>query len=66
MSPQDGKVKMDLTEMGSEDMDWIEMAQDRTELLVFVMTVINLPVSQQLLTLKYLIYNRMLKEYNIL
>jgi hypothetical protein len=35
---------MDLKEMGCEDMNWIELAQDRNRWRALVNVVINLPV----------------------
>jgi hypothetical protein len=35
---------MDLQEMGCEDMNWIELAQDRNRWRALVNVVINLPV----------------------
>jgi hypothetical protein len=38
-------VKMDLREIRSVGMDWIDLAQDRDQLLALVNTEINLKVS---------------------
>jgi hypothetical protein len=37
-------IKMDLQKVGCEDMDWIELAQDRDRWRVLVDTVMNIPV----------------------
>jgi hypothetical protein len=37
-------IKMDLREMGWDDMDWIELAQDRDQWRALVNTVMNLRV----------------------
>jgi hypothetical protein len=37
-------IKMDLREIGSGNVDWIHLAQDRDRWLVFVNTVMNLQV----------------------
>jgi hypothetical protein len=37
-------IKMDIREVGSGDMDWIELAQDRDRWRVVVNTVMNLRV----------------------
>jgi hypothetical protein len=37
---------MDHTEIGWEGVDWIDLAQDRDELLAVVNTVMNIQVSQ--------------------
>jgi hypothetical protein len=34
-------IKMDLREIGREDVDWIHLAQDRDQLRAFVYTVMN-------------------------
>jgi hypothetical protein len=39
-----GNIKMDLREIGRDDMDWIDMAQDRAQLRALVNTVMNLRV----------------------
>jgi hypothetical protein len=36
-----GNIKMDLREMGWDDMDWIELAKDRDQWRPLVNTVIN-------------------------
>jgi hypothetical protein len=38
------RIKMDLTEIGWGDMDWIDMAQDRDQWRALVNTVLNLRV----------------------
>jgi hypothetical protein len=37
-------IKMDLREKGWEDMDWIDLVQDRNQLRVLVNTGVNLRV----------------------
>jgi hypothetical protein len=37
-------IKIDLSEIGWDDMDWIDLAQDRDQWRALVNTVINLPV----------------------
>jgi hypothetical protein len=37
-------IKMDLTEIGWDDVDWIELAQDRDQWRALVNTVMNLRV----------------------
>jgi len=39
-----GNIKMDLQEMGCEDMDWIDLAQDRDRRRAFVNAVMKLRV----------------------
>jgi len=38
----DGNIKMDLQEMRCEDVDWIDLAQDRDRWRAFVSAVMNL------------------------
>jgi hypothetical protein len=38
-------IKMNLKEIGYEDVDWIQLAQDRVQWQNVVNTVINLPVA---------------------
>jgi hypothetical protein len=38
-------IKMDLTEIGWDGMDWIDLAQDRDQRRALVITVMNLRVS---------------------
>jgi hypothetical protein len=38
-------IKMDLREIGSDGMDWIDLAQDRDQWMALVNTVMNLRVS---------------------
>jgi hypothetical protein len=38
-------IKMDLTEIGWDGVDWIELAQDRDQWMALVNTVMNLRVS---------------------
>ena len=40
----EGNIKMDLQEVGSGSMDWIELAQDRDRWRSLVSTVMNLRV----------------------
>jgi hypothetical protein len=35
------KIKMDLTEIGCDGVDWIDMAQDKDQWRVLVNTVLN-------------------------
>jgi hypothetical protein len=37
-------IEMDLIEMGCDDVDWIDMAQDRDQWRALVNTVLNLRV----------------------
>jgi hypothetical protein len=37
-------IKIDLTEIGSEGVDWIQLARDRVQWRAFVNTVMNLQV----------------------
>jgi hypothetical protein len=37
-------IKIDLRGMGWDDMDWIDLAQDRDQWRALVNTVMNLPV----------------------
>jgi hypothetical protein len=37
-------IRMDLTEIGCEDVDWMHLDQDRNQWRVLVITVINIPV----------------------
>jgi hypothetical protein len=37
-------IKMDLREIGSDDVDWIDMAQDRDQCRALVNTVFNVRV----------------------
>jgi hypothetical protein len=37
-------IKMDLREVGWDDMDWIDLSQDRNQLRTLVNTVMNLRV----------------------
>jgi hypothetical protein len=37
-------IKMDLREIGWDDVDWIDLAQDRDQWRALVSTVMNLPV----------------------
>jgi hypothetical protein len=37
-------IKMDLTEIGWDDMDWIDLAQDRDQWRALVNTVMNIRV----------------------
>jgi hypothetical protein len=37
-------IKMDLREIGKDDMDWIDLAQDKDQWRAFVNTVMNLLV----------------------
>jgi hypothetical protein len=39
-----GNIKMDLTEIGCDDMDWIHLAQDRDQWRALVNMVMNLRV----------------------
>jgi hypothetical protein len=39
-----GNIKMDLREIGWDDVDWIDMAQDRDQWRALVNTVLNLQV----------------------
>jgi hypothetical protein len=39
-----GNIKMDLRETGWDEVDWIDMAQDRDQWRALVNTVLNLPV----------------------
>jgi hypothetical protein len=39
-----GNIKMDLTEIGWDGMDWIDLAQDRDQWRALVNTVMNLRV----------------------
>jgi hypothetical protein len=38
-------IKMDLTEIGWDGMDWIDLAQDRDQWRTLVSTVMNIPLS---------------------
>jgi len=40
----EGNIKIDLQEVGCEDLDWIELLQDRDRCWVFVNAVMNLGV----------------------
>jgi hypothetical protein len=37
-------IKMDLREIGWDDMDWIDLAQDRDQCIALVNTLMNLRV----------------------
>jgi hypothetical protein len=39
-----GNIKIDLTEIGWDGVDWVDLAQDRNEWRAVVNTVINLRV----------------------
>jgi hypothetical protein len=41
-------IKMDLREIGGDDMDWIDLAQDRDQWKAVVNTVMNLRVHEML------------------
>ena len=41
---QENSIKMDLQEVGCEDMDWVELVQDQNRWQALVMEVMNLQV----------------------